>query len=274
MKLPAEHAPPPTGGHRLLPPALVLQAPGSNRDRAAARALALAGATPTLLTLAELIAAPERLADFRFLVLPGGFSFGDDLGAGRLWAAALRDRLAEPLARFVEAGRPVLGICNGFQALVKLGLLPGRGARFAQEVTLTHNASGHFECRPVVLQAEPGTRSLFCRGLTAPIRCPVAHGEGRIAAPPAVLAALEAEGLVALRYVGVGAGPAGYPANPNGSPGDIAGLCNPAGNVLGLMPHPEDHVLPEQHPGFARGEAGSSGLPLFQAGVAHARELD
>lgn len=254
------------------PPALVLQAPGSNRDHAAARALALAGASPTLLTLHELVESPARLAAFRFLLLPGGFSFGDDLGAGRLWAATLRDRLAEPLARFVEAGRPVLGICNGFQALVKLGLLPGR-TLFTPEVTLTHNASGHFECRPVVLRPEPGTRSIFCRTLTEVIRCPVAHGEGRIEAPPAVLASLEAEGLVALRY-GTGEGPAGYPANPNGSPGDIAALCNPGGNVLGLMPHPEDHVLPAQHPGFLRSESGGSGLPLFQAGVAYARELD
>jgi phosphoribosylformylglycinamidine synthase I len=256
------------------PAALVLQAPGSNRDLAAARALTLAGAEPTLLPLQALLDAPHRLADFRFLVLPGGFSFGDDLGAGRLWAATLRDRLAEPLARFVEAGRPVLGICNGFQALVKLGLLPGRLGTFTQELTLTHNASGHFECRPVTLRPEPGTRSIFCRGLTEPILCPVAHGEGRLAGPSAVFAELARVGLVALRYAGSAPEAAGYPANPNGSPGDIAGLCNPAGNVLGLMPHPEDHVLPEQHPGFLQGKSGGSGLPLFQAGVSYARELD
>ncbi|MEZ4474001.1 MAG: phosphoribosylformylglycinamidine synthase subunit PurQ [bacterium] len=255
------------------PPALVLQAPGSNRDLAAARALTLAGAEPTLLTVGELIEAPHRLADFRFLLLPGGFSFGDDLGAGRLWAATLRDRLAEPLARFVEAHRPILGICNGFQALVKLGLLPGRGALFEPQVTLTHNASGRFECRPVHLAAEKTTRSLFCQGL-APIVCPVAHGEGRIAAAPETLAALEAEGLVALRYTRPDGGPADYPHNPNGSPGAIAGLCNPTGTILGLMPHPEDHVLPAQHPGYLRGGSGGSGLPLFQAGVAHARQLD
>ncbi|MCB9549193.1 MAG: phosphoribosylformylglycinamidine synthase subunit PurQ [Myxococcales bacterium] len=256
------------------PPALVLQAPGSNRDLAAARALTLAGAAPTLLTVGELVEAPERLADFRFLLLPGGFSFGDDLGAGRLWAATLRDRLAEPLARFVEAGRPILGICNGFQALVKLGLLPGRRALFEAEVTLTHNASGQFACRPVFLTPEPGTRSIFCRALTAPIVCPVAHGEGRLAASPATLAALEAEGLVALRYARADGGPVAWPDNPNGSPGHIAGLCNPAGNILGLMPHPEDHVLPTQHPGYLRGASGHSGLPLFQAGVAHALQLD
>lgn len=252
------------------PPALVLQAPGSNRDRAAARALALAGATPTLMPLDALVARPQRLADYRLLLLPGGFSFGDDLGAGRLWAATLRDRLAEPLARFVEVGRPVLGICNGFQALVKLGLMPGDGARFAQTATLTHNVSARFECRWVRLQPNPESPSVFTRGLTDPIDCPVAHGEGRFVAEGATLAAVRDQHLAALTYLGEG-----YPHNPNGSIDAIAGVCNVQGNVLGLMPHPEDHVLAEQHPQRLRADVdrGALGLSLFSAGVAYARQV-
>lgn len=252
------------------PPALVLQAPGSNRDRAAARALELAGATPTCRTLDAVIAQPALLDAARLLVLPGGFSFGDDLGAGRLWAATLRDRLAEPLARFVESGRPVIGICNGFQALVKLGLLPGDGARFEQTATLTHNASATFECRWVRLEPNPKSPCVFTRGLTRPIDCPVAHGEGRFVAEGATLEAIRTQGLTALTYAGDG-----YPANPNGSVDDIAGVCNAAGTVLGLMPHPEDHVFAEQHPLRTRPDAdrGGLGLTLFERGVAYARDL-
>lgn len=252
------------------PPALVLQAPGSNRDRAAARALSLAGATPTLMPLDAVIERPAHLLEARLLLLPGGFSFGDDLGAGRLWAATLRDRLAEPLARFVEAGRPVLGICNGFQALVKLGLLPGDGARFEQTATLTHNVSATFECRWVTLQPNPASPCVFTRGITTPIDCPVAHGEGRFVAEGDTLEAVRARHLAALTYVGDG-----YPANPNGSVDGIAGVCNPQGNVLGLMPHPEDHVFAEQHPLRTRPDADRGGLgsTLFERGVAYAREL-
>lgn len=204
------------------------------------------------------------------MLLPGGFSFGDDLGAGRLWAATLRDRLAEPLARFVEAGRPVMGICNGFQALVKLGLLPGDGARFEQTATLTHNVSARFECRWVRLQPQPDSPCVFTAGLERPIDCPVAHGEGRFVATGDTRARIAADGLAALRYVGDA-----YPANPNGSIDGIAGVCNAQGNVLGLMPHPEDHVLTEQHPLWRREDAdiGALGLTLFKRGVAYARDL-
>jgi phosphoribosylformylglycinamidine synthase len=246
------------------PRVLVLHTEGTNRDREAALACHLAGGEPEIVTLARLLSGERRLLDYAMLVLPGGFSYGDDLGAGRLWALDLRRRLGEDLERFVARGRPVLGICNGFQALVAAGILPG-----GQGATLAPNASGRFECRWVWLQANPASPCLFTRGLEERLLCPVAHGEGRFLA--ADLEDLRARGLDALWYVD-GAGPAaGYPANPNGSVAAIAGVCNAAGNVLGLMPHPEDHVFWWQHPAWTRGGRGQRGLELFRRGILAAR---
>lgn len=255
------------------PPVLVLHAPGSNRDREAAWALQLAGAAPTIAPIRQWLEGGLRLGDYRMLVLPGGFSYGDDLGAGRVWAAWLTGPGAEALAGFVDSGRPVLGICNGFQTLVKAGVLPG-GAGFTPRATLTRNLSARFECRWVRLQPNPAAPCVFTQGLGEPIACPVAHGEGRLVAADEATAA-ELQRLAALRYLGP-TGPDGevlYPHNPNGSVGAVAGICNPAGNVLGLMPHPEDHILPRQHPQAHRGPQGELGLPLFVNGVRYAANL-
>ena len=258
------------------PPVLVLHANGTNRDREAAWACELAGGAPEVVYVNQLLDGSRQLRDFRMLVLPGGFSYGDDLGAGRLWSVLLAHRLRDQLDDFVAAGRPVLGICNGFQALVKSGLLPGLDSEEpnGQSVTLTRNDSGRFECRWVTLRPEPESPCVFTRDLPEKIYCPVAHGEGKLVpGDDAPLSTLELQNLVALRYAAPdgGADP-GYPHNPNGSAGDIAGICNPAGNVLGMMPHPEDHVVPVQHPRRHRGEAGQLGLALFQRGVRHATE--
>jgi len=242
------------------PPVMILHATGTNRDHDVARALELAGANPEIVHINRWRDGDVRLGDYQMLVLPGGFSYGDDLGAGKLWAVAMRARLGDDLTSFIAAGKPVIGICNGFQALVKSGLLPGM--RRGQEVTLTRNELGKFECRWVVLA--PEGNSLWTRGLEN-IYCPVAHGEGRFVAPDATLAEIEESNLVAIRYVGNG-----YPANPNGSLNDIAGITNPAGNVLGLMPHPENHIVAEQHPQRHHGPQSGLGLPLFENGVRHA----
>ena len=257
------------------PPVLILHANGTNRDREASWAVQQAGGAPEIVHVNQLLEGQRRLADYKMLVLPGGFSYGDDLGAGRLWAVTLAHRLNDDLQAFVAAGRPVLGICNGFQALVKSGLLPGveLGDDAQRRVTLTRNDSGRFECRWVTLTPQPGP-CVWTRDLPEPIYCPVAHGEGKLAcADEATLAALEERQLVALRYTGPAPGEAGYPHNPNGSWSDIAGICNPTGNVLGLMPHPEDHIIPRQHPRHHRGDSGGRGLALFQNGVRHAAEL-
>jgi phosphoribosylformylglycinamidine synthase II/phosphoribosylformylglycinamidine synthase I len=258
------------------PKVLVLHANGTNRDRDAALACRLAGGQPEIVHVNQLLAGERRLLDYHLLVLPGGFSYGDDLGAGKLWALDLRHRLGEDVVRFVSDGRPVLGICNGFQALVKAGILPGAARPEneaapeyvmapARAVTLTFNESGRFECRWVYLQANPDSPCLFTQGMEELIYCPVAHGEGRLAVANERVAALQAEGLIALTYVSGDGGTAVYPANPNGSISNAAGLCNAAGNVLGLMPHPENHIYPWQHPGESR--RGLTGLRLFQNGI-------
>jgi phosphoribosylformylglycinamidine synthase len=252
---------------------LILHATGTNRDGETAWALEKAAGAPTILHVNELRERPARLHDFQLFVLPGGFSYGDALGAGRLWASDMRWLFQDELARFVEEGKPVLGICNGFQALVKSGWLPGPPEDGAQ-ATLTRNGSNRFECRWVWLEPNRKSRCVFTRELEERIYCPVAHGEGRfVPRDEAVLSRLQENGQIALTYVDGAAGPAknggpaGYPANPNGSVADIAGICNAQGNVLGLMPHPEDHVIPEQHPRRGRGERRETGLALFEQGV-------
>jgi phosphoribosylformylglycinamidine synthase len=252
---------------------LIVHANGTNRDHDAALALEIAGGQPEIVHVNQLLNGERRLLDYHMLVVPGGFSYGDELGAGKLWAVDLRQRLRADVERFVREGRPVLGICNGFQALVKAGLLPGDeyNADGHRSTTLTFNQSGHFECRWVYLQANPGSACLFTEGLHEPIHCPVAHGEGRLlTTDQAALNRLWADGLVSLTYVNADGSEAAYPANPNGSLSSIAGLCNAAGNVLGLMPHPEDHILPWQHPRWRRGERGMDGLRLFKNGIKYA----
>jgi phosphoribosylformylglycinamidine synthase len=262
-KPPAPHVKP---GVRVL----ILHANGTNRDGDAALACRLAGGEPEIVHVNQLLEGQRRLGDYHMLIIPGGFSYGDDLGAGALWALTLRHGLKASMARFIESGRPVLGICNGFQVLVKAGFLAGPG-NDRRQATLTFNQSGRFECRWVYLQPDALSPSIFTRGLDGPIYCPVAHGEGRFAvASASAVSLLQQHRLIPLTYVDGGAGPAGYPANPNGSVMGVAGLCNPEGNVLGLMPHPENHVFPWQHPRRHRGEAGHSGLPLFENGIRYA----
>ncbi len=250
------------------PKVLVLHANGTNRDHEAALACEMAGGLPEIVHVNQLIGGDRHLLDYHMLVVPGGFSYGDDLGAGVLWAQDLQQRLDEDMQQFVSSGRPVLGICNGFQALVKAGLLPGAEFSSEQAVTLTYNESGRFECRWVYLQPNRHSPSLFTHGLDDLIYCPVAHGEGRlVTSGAATLQSLWDMGLVTLTYVDHTGSSVGYPGNPNGSASGIAALCNPAGNVMGLMPHPEDHIFSTQHPRWHRGESGLFGLPLFENGI-------
>jgi len=253
------------------PRALILHATGTNRDHEAALALECAGAQIEIIPLPTLRALKAGWREYQLLVLPGGFAYADALGAGKLLALDLNVYFADMMREFVACGKPVIGICNGFQALVRAGILPDE----QHPATLTFNASGHFECRWVTL-APTLTRCVWTRGLSELLYCPVAHGEGNfMLADDAQMADLYANEQVALRYVqpnGEDAGGA-YPSNPNGSVADIAGVCNPQGNVLGLMPHPEDHIFEYQHPRHARGEQGQLGLALFRNGVQYAAQM-
>lgn len=242
------------------PRVLIPVALGTNRDGDLADAFEAAGAVADRIPLAAMRSGEARLSDFQMLALPGGFSYGDALGAGRLLGLDLVGWFGDQLFEARDRGMPILGVCNGFQALVRSGLLPGDG-----DAVLTDNLSGRFECRWVTLAPEPGNPSVWLSQLTEPIRCPVAHGEGRFVAED--LDALEHRGGVALRYSKSGA-PAGqsYPANPNGSAGDVAGVTDTSGLVLGLMPHPENHIWERQD--ILRGRRrGGEALPLFTSVV-------
>ncbi len=274
------------------PRALILLAYGTNRDRDVAEALTLAGAEAEVVPLNLLRRGRRRWADYQILVVPGGFSYADALGAGKLLAIDLKTYFAGEIQEFVESGKPVIGICNGFQALVKSGILPGVikekrldgniPPRFVDQkssivnrqsdATLTFNASGRFECRWVTLKPVSG-KCLWTHGLTGLVECPVAHGEGNFqVADRTVIAGLQANDQIALTYVcGNGeAADGSYPANPNGSTHDIAGITNPTGNVLGLMPHPENNIHAWQYPRRNRQEdehRTPSGLALFKNAV-------
>ena len=248
---------------------LILRAPGTNCDEETAFAFQQAGAVTSLVHISQLISRKSRLDDYQILVIPGGFTYGDDLGAGLVLANEIRLKLGRDIEDFIASGRLILGICNGFQVLVKTGILPGPMTS-SPGLTLTSNDSGRFECRWVHLGANQKSRCVFTRGIER-LYLPVAHGEGKLVADAEVLARLDA----ALHYTDEqGNRQAGYPHNPNGSAADIAGICDATGRIFALMPHPERHIQPDQHPGWTSGQSGNGdGRKIFENAVEWIKSL-
>lgn len=252
---------------RSAPRVLVITGDGLNCERETAHAFALAGAAPELVHITDILGGERRLEEFQLLAFIGGFSNGDHLGAGTVQASRFRHRLREPLARFVAAGRPVIGICNGFQTLVKMGLLPS--ADWEQTATITANDSGRYEDRWVHLAVDPASPCIWTRGLRR-LFLPVRHGEGKfVLRDLAGALALRRGAQVVLRYADERGRPTmAYPANPNGSADAVAGVCDPTGRIFGLMPHPEAYHSPYNHPDWARAAALGETLPTEGEGVA------
>jgi phosphoribosylformylglycinamidine synthase len=253
------------------PRAIVLRAPGTNCDEETAAAWERAGAVVETWHVGRLVESPGSLDAFQILTIPGGFSYGDDLGAGRILAARLGTVLGESLRRFHDRGGLVLGICNGFQVLVRAGLLPGVAS--LGPATLARNDSGRFEARWVRLFVRPGVTPFISADSPATIELPVAHGEGRfVTETPEALAALERAGQIILKYSDKEARPTQtYPDNPNGSLAAVAGVCDVTGRIFGLMPHPERFVDPWHHPRWTR-RGGTEpmacdGLRVFSSAV-------
>jgi phosphoribosylformylglycinamidine synthase I len=234
---------------------LILRAPGTNCDAETAFAFEQAGASASLVHVNEFIRGEKRLADFQIMVIPGGFTYGDDIAAGKVLANELRLKLNEDIPRFIATGGLILGICNGFQVLAKAGILPEPSPHLPQMVTLATNDSGRFECRWVYLKVTKSCPCVFTEGIDS-LYLPVAHGEGKVVADPKVVPELK----VVLYYADEhGNNKAGYPHNPNGSVENIAGICDSSGRIFALMPHPERHIRGIQHPQWTRHSAKKYG---------------
>ncbi|MEM6290802.1 MAG: phosphoribosylformylglycinamidine synthase subunit PurQ [Myxococcota bacterium] len=258
---------------------LVFSGYGLNCEAETAAGFETLGARPKVRHVADVIDDPSAFDDVRIVVFGGGFSFGDHIASGRVFANRVRSQLGDRLATFVDRGGFVLGICNGFQTIVKLGLVPaiGRsaGELAPQQATLTHNDRRGYRNQWVRLVIDPNSPCAFTQGASgAVLEIPSRHGEGKLLLDPEVEQAVQAGALVPVRYADASGQPTeAWPDNPNGSPGGIAGLCDPTGRVFGLMPHPEAYLYPENHPDWiAQRDAGmlpghGAGLGILASGV-------
>ena len=253
------------------PKVCVLRSAGTNCDQETAAAFKMAGATVELLHIASLVTGKQKLDDFQILALPGGFSYGDDIASGKIFANELRFKLADALRKFIAEGKLIIGICNGFQILVKSGLLPG-DANFNQTTSLIINDSGKFEDRWVYLKSSG--KCIWTKGLDKVIYLPVAHGEGKfVTRDKTILNQLKKNNQIVFQYCDAAGKITDYPGNPNGSVESIAGIADPTGRILGLMPHPERHLLSMQHPRNwnLKSNQDGDGLQIFRNGVRYVK---
>lgn len=259
---------------------IVLRTAGTNCDKETAFAFEEAGAQAQLVHINQLAGGEKRISDYHILAIPGGFSYGDDIASGKILANELKFSIEDDVQKFIKDGKLIIGICNGFQVLVKAGLLPDISGDFKTiEATLTLNDSAKFEDRWVYLKRVqgPGARGqcVWTKDVKKIIYLPVAHGEGKfIPRNNKILARLKREGMVVLEYVDEKGKKSGYPDNPNGSVENIAGICDRTGRIFGLMPHPERHITYLQHPRWTRTkERGrGDGFAIFRNGVEFAKK--
>jgi len=267
--------------------AIVITGNGTNCEMEAAHACRVGGFDEAVIAhISELLSGEIRLDDFHFLNLTGGFLDGDDLGSAKAQANRLKnatisgseEKLVEQFSRFIADGKLILGVCNGFQLMVKMGMLPGfDGAYLQQTATLTYNDCGRFQDRWCYLKADPQSPSIFTRGIDQGIYLPIRHGEGKfLSDTPATLERIEQEHLAVLKYSdsSYSAPTMEFPLNPNGSTNAIAGVCDATGRLMGLMPHPEAFVHYTQHPRWTREELAETGdgLRLYQNAAEYARK--
>ncbi len=265
--------------NELKPKAIILRTAGTNCDYETKYALEKAGALVDLIHINQLLKEKGLLSLYQILVLPGGFTYGDDIAAGKVLANQLRHHLLDELMQFVDDGKLIIGICNGFQVLVKMGLLPRINDiqyslnGYKQEFTLTYNDSNKFEDRWVYLRAS-SNKSVFIDRDTI-LYIPVANAEGKFMAKnEEKLRMLGESGQIVFKYVDEDGSESGYPWNPSGSMGNVAGVCDHTGRILGMMPHPERHVEPTQHPRWTREglKAEGDGIIIFRKAVDYIKE--
>ncbi|MCX5695702.1 MAG: phosphoribosylformylglycinamidine synthase I [Candidatus Omnitrophica bacterium] len=250
----------------------VIRTAGTNCDKETAFAFAKAGAESEFVHINDLIGEKKSLADYQILAFSGGFSYGDDIASGKVFANELKCKLGEELRQFVNEGKLIIGICNGFQILVKSGLLPGN-ANSEQDTSLIINDSGKFEDRWVYLKSSG--KCIWTKNIPQIIYLPVAHGEGKfIVKDNSILNKLKKNSQIIFKYCDARGKPGSYPDNPNGSLEDIAGITDATGRILGLMPHPERHIEIHQHPRWfsLKNKKQGDGLGIFKNGVAYCRK--
>lgn len=267
--------------------AIVITGNGTNCENEAAHACRLGGFDDAVIAhIAEILSGEVRLDDFHFLNLTGGFLDGDDLGSAKAQANRLKhaavagsgEKLVEQFSRFIADGKLILGVCNGFQLMVKMGMLPGfDGAYLTQTATLTHNDCGRFQDRWCYLKTDPASPSIFTKGISKGIYLPVRHGEGKFLTDTAeTMVRIESGHMAVLKYSDPDFADATmeFPANPNGSTNAIAGLCDPTGRLMGLMPHPEAFVHYTQHPRWTREQLPEEGdgLILYKNAAEYVRK--
>jgi len=254
---------------------IVLRTAGTNCDYETVHAFQKVGADVDLVHINQLIRGEKELSPYQILAMPGGFAYGDDIAAGKIMANELKYRLREPIEKFITDGKLMIGICNGFQVMMKAGLLSGFSD--TQEMTLYTNDSGKYECRWIYLKSAENSKCVFTRNIKPMVYLPIGHGEGKFTTiNESILDKLESNSQVVFKYVDAKGNPAtSYPLNPNGSDRSIAGICDATGRIFGMMPHPERFISKYNHPRWTREnlDEEGDGLAIFRNAVEYADGL-